>query len=275
MNPRMSEITMGRVIVVTSGKGGVGKTTVTANLGTGLAKLGAKVALVDADFGLRNLDLLLGLEQRVVYTALDVLAGECSLEKALVKDKRQERLVLLPAAQNRTKEAVTPEQMQELTDKLAKSYDYVIIDCPAGIEMGFRNAVAPAQEAIIVTTPEMAALRDADRVVGLLENEDIKSIRLIVNRVRPEMIQLNQMISVEDILDLLVVPLLGIVPDDERIITSTNRGEPLALEDKPSLPGMAFINIARRIQGDDVPFLDLMANQDNLITRLLRRFLGK
>ncbi|WP_013320565.1 septum site-determining protein MinD [Gloeothece verrucosa] len=266
---------MGRIMVVTSGKGGVGKTTVTANLGTGLAKLGARVALVDADFGLRNLDLLLGLEQRVVYTAIDVLAGECTLEKALVKDKRQEGLVLLPAAQNRTKEAVNPEQMQELTDKLAKSYDYVIIDCPAGIEMGFRNAVAPAQEAIIVTTPEMAALRDADRVVGLLENEDIKSIRLIVNRVRPEMIQLNQMISVEDILDLLVIPLIGIVPDDERIITSTNRGEPVVGEEKPSLPAMAFMNIARRLQGDDVPFLDLMTNQDNIITRLLRRFLGK
>lgn len=265
---------MGRVIVVTSGKGGVGKTTVTANLGTALAKLGPKVALVDADFGLRNLDLLLGLEQRVVYTAIDVLAGECTLEKALVKDKRQEGLVLLPAAQNRTKEAVNPEQMQELTDQLAKSYDYVIIDCPAGIEMGFRNAVAPAQEAIIVTTPEMAALRDADRVVGLLENEKIKSIRLIVNRVRPEMIQLNQMISVEDILDLLVIPLLGIVPDDERIITSTNRGEPLVLEEKTSLPAQAFLNIARRIEGDDVPFMDLMANHDNLITRLLRRFLG-
>lgn len=266
---------MGRVIVVTSGKGGVGKTTVTANLGTALAKLGSKVALVDADFGLRNLDLLLGLEQRVIYTAIDVLAGDCTLEKALVKDKRQDRLVLLPAAQNRTKEAVNPEQMKELTDHLAKSYDYVIIDCPAGIEMGFRNAVAPAQEAIIVTTPEMAALRDADRVVGLLENEDIKSIRLIVNRVRPEMIQLNQMISVEDILDLLVIPLLGIVPDDERVIISTNRGEPLTLEEKPSLPAMAFINIARRIEGDDVPFLDLMANHDSLFARLLRRFLGK
>lgn len=265
---------MGRVIVITSGKGGVGKTTVTANLGTALAQVGCKVALIDADFGLRNLDLLLGLEQRIVYTALDVLAGECTLEKALVRDKRQDRLVLLPAAQNRNKEAVTAEQMEQLASTLAKSHDYVIIDCPAGIEMGFRNAIAPAQEAIIVTTPEMSAVRDADRVVGLLENEKIKGIHLIVNRLRPQMIQLNQMISVEDILDLLVIPLLGIIPDDERIIISTNRGEPLVLEERPSLPSMAFQNVARRLQGDDVPFLDLMAPHDNLITRIRRRLFG-
>jgi septum site-determining protein MinD len=168
---------MARVIVVTSGKGGVGKTTVTANLGSALSQLGCRVALVDADFGLRNLDLLLGLEQRIVYTALDVVAGDCTLDKALVKDKRQENLVLLPAAQNRTKESITADQMKDLVAQLSKSYDYVLIDCPAGIEMGFRNAIAPAQEAIIVTTPEMSAVRDADRVVGLLESEDIKAIR--------------------------------------------------------------------------------------------------
>jgi septum site-determining protein MinD len=265
---------MSRIIVITSGKGGVGKTTVTANLGSALAQVGQKVALVDADFGLRNLDLLLGLEQRVVYTAIDVLAGECTIEKALVKDKRQPNLVLLPAAQNRTKESINPDQMKELVEQLSKSYDYILIDSPAGIEMGFRNAIAPAQEAIIVTTPEMAAVRDADRVVGLLETEAVKKIRLIVNRVKPEMIQLNQMISVEDILDLLVVPLLGIVPDDERIIISTNRGEPLVLEEKISLPGMAFSNIARRLQGEEVPFLDLMAAHDNLISRLRRRLFG-
>jgi septum site-determining protein MinD len=265
---------MSHIIVITSGKGGVGKTTVTANLGAALAQLGKKVALVDADFGLRNLDLLLGLEQRVVYTALDVLAGECSVEKALVKDKRQPNLVLLPAAQNRTKEAVSPDQMKELVEQLTKSYEYIFIDSPAGIEMGFRNAIAPAREAIIVTTPEMAAVRDADRVVGLLETESVKSIYLIVNRVRPEMIQLNQMISVEDILDLLVVPLLGIVPDDERIIISTNKGEPLVLEEKPSLPAMAFGNIARRLQGEDIPFLDLMAAHDNILSRLRRRLFG-
>jgi septum site-determining protein MinD len=217
---------------------------------------------------------LLGLEQRIVYTALDVVAGDCSLDKALVKDKRQENLVLLPAAQNRTKEAITADQMKDLVAQLSKSYDYVLIDCPAGIEMGFRNAIAAAQEAIIVTTPEMSAVRDADRVVGLLESEDIKSIRLIVNRLRPEMIQLNQMISVEDILDLLVIPLLGIIPDDQRIIISTNKGEPLVLEEKTSLPSMAFRNIAQRLQGRDVPFLDLMAGQEGFLTRLRRRLFG-
>ncbi|PSF39057.1 septum site-determining protein MinD [Aphanothece hegewaldii CCALA 016] len=265
---------MSRVIVITSGKGGVGKTTTTANLGSALTQLGCKVALVDADFGLRNLDLLLGLEQRIVYTAIDVIAGDCSLEKALVRDKRQPNLVLLPAAQNRNKEAITPEQMKIIVDQLSKSHDYVLIDSPAGIEMGFRNAIAAASEAIIVTTPEMAAVRDADRVVGLLENESIKSIKLIVNRLRPEMIQLNQMISVEDILDLLVIPLLGIIPDDQRIIVSTNKGEPLVLEEKLSLPGLAFKNIAKRLEGDLVPFLDLMAAHDTLLTRLRRRFFG-
>lgn len=265
---------MSRVIVITSGKGGVGKTTTTANLGSALSQLGCKVALVDADFGLRNLDLLLGLEQRIVYTAIDVIAGDCSLEKALVRDKRQPNLVLLPAAQSRNKEAITPEQMKELVEQLSKSHDYVLIDSPAGIEMGFRNAIAAASEAIIVTTPEMAAVRDADRVVGLLENEAIKKIHLIVNRLRPEMIQLNQMISVEDILDLLVIPLLGIIPDDQRIIISTNRGEPLVLEEKISLPGLAYRNIAKRLEGDLVPFLDLMAAHDTLLTRLRRRFFG-
>jgi septum site-determining protein MinD len=205
---------------------------------------------------------------------LDVLAGECSIDKALVKDKRQPNLMLLPAAQNRTKESISPDQMKDLVEQLTKTCDYIFIDSPAGIEMGFRNAIAPAQEAIIVTTPEMAAVRDADRVVGLLENEDIRSIRLIVNRVRPEMIQLNQMISVEDILDLLVIPLLGIVPDDERIIISTNRGEPVVLDEKPSLPAIAFTNISRRLEGEEVPFLDLMAAHDTLLTRLRRRFFG-
>jgi septum site-determining protein MinD len=263
---------MARIIVTTSGKGGVGKTTITANLGSAIARLGYKIALVDADFGLRNLDLLLGLEQRIVYTAIDVLEGTCTIEKALVRDKRQPNLVLLPAAQNRTKESISPEQMKELVSQLEKQFDYILIDCPAGIEMGFRNAIAAAQEAIIVTTPEMSAVRDADRVVGLLESEEVKKIYLIVNRVRPQMIQLNQMISVEDILEILVVPLLGIVPDDERIIISTNRGEPLVLEEPPSIPAIAFNNIARRLEGQDIPFLDLMAAHDNLITRIRRRF---
>jgi septum site-determining protein MinD len=265
---------MARIIVISSGKGGVGKTTITANLGTALAQLGRKVALVDADFGLRNLDLLLGLENRVVYTAVEVIAGECKLEKALVKDKRQEGLVLLPATQSRNKDSVTPEQMKQLVSLLAKEYDYVLIDSPAGIEMGFRNAIAAAQEALIVTTPEVAAVRDADRVIGLLEAESVKNIRLIINRLRPEMVQLDKMLSVQDILDLLMIPLIGIVPDDERIIVSSNRGEPLVLSTQPSLPGTALKNIARRIEGEDVPLLDLMEPPDNLMTRIRRLFKG-
>lgn len=264
---------MTRVIVITSGKGGVGKTTITANLGTAIAQLGKKVCLIDADFGLRNLDLLLGLEQRVVYTIIDALSGECTLEKAIVKDKRTEGLHLLPAAQNRTKDAITPEQMKEVIEQLSPNFDYIFVDCPAGIEMGFRNAIAAAQEALIVTTPEVAAVRDADRVVGLLESENMSKIRLIVNRLRPEMVKMDEMLSVEDILDLLVVPLIGIVPDDKKIITSSNKGEPLVLSTEDSLPGMAIKNIARRVNGADVPFLDLMATQDNLMTKI-RRFFG-
>jgi septum site-determining protein MinD len=258
---------MSRIIVVTSGKGGVGKTTCTANLGMALAKLGRSVAVVDADFGLRNLDLLLGLENRVVYTAVEVLAGECRLEQALVKDKRQNRLVLLPAAQNRTKDAVNPDQMKQLVSTLAKTYDYVLVDCPAGIEMGFQNAIAAAQEALIVTTPEIAAVRDADRVVGLLEANNVKKIRLIINRIRPTMVKANDMMSVEDVQEILAVPLIGVVPDDERVIVSTNKGEPLVLAETPSLAGAAFNNIARRLEGQKVEFLDLNAN-DGFFSRI-------
>jgi septum site-determining protein MinD len=265
---------MNRIIVITSGKGGVGKTTTTANLGAALARLGKKVALVDADFGLRNLDLLLGLEQRIVYTAIDVLAGDCAIEKALVKDKRLPNLVLLPAAQNRSKDAINAEQMQSLVDQLTPKFNYILIDCPAGIESGFRNAVTPAQEALVVTTPEMSAVRDADRVIGLLEAEGVGRIRLIINRLRPEMIQMNQMIGIEDILDLLAVPLIGVVPDDQKIIISTNKGEPLTLEEKLSPPGLAFSNIARRLDGQDVPFLDLMAVNEGLLARIRRRLFG-
>jgi septum site-determining protein MinD len=265
---------MTRIIVTTSGKGGVGKTTVTSNLGAALAKLNRKVALIDADFGLRNLDLLLGLEERVVYTAIDVLAGECRLAQALVKDKRLKGLVLLPAAQNRNKEAVQPEQMKKIASALAKGYDYIIIDCPAGIELGFRNAISPAKEALIVTTPEVAAVRDADRVIGLLEAEGVNKIGLIVNRVRPNMVQNNKMMSVEDVLELLGVPLIGVVPDDERVIVATNRGEPLVLGEEESLPAMAFTNIARRLEGEKVPFLDLMSSQENILSRLRRMFGG-
>ncbi len=259
---------MSRIIVTTSGKGGVGKTTVTANLGMALARLGKQVVLVDADFGLRNLDLLLGLENRIVYTAIEVFAGECRLEQALVKDKRIPNLALLPAAQNRTKEAVSPEQMMELVGTLTKTYDYVVIDSPAGIELGFKNAIAPAKEALIVTTPEISAVRDADRVVGLLEAQGIKRINLIVNRLRPAMVQLNDMMSVQDVQEILAIPLIGVIPEDERVIVSTNRGEPLVLSETPSLAGTAFDNIARRLEGQTVEFIDLNAPPDNLFSRI-------
>jgi septum site-determining protein MinD len=265
---------MSRIIVITSGKGGVGKTTVTSNLGMAIAKLGRRVALVDADFGLRNLDLLLGLENRVVYTAVDVLAGQCRLEQALVKDKRQEGLVLLPAAQSRTKEAVSPDQMKKLVGALTQKYEYVIIDSPAGIEMGFQNAIAAAQEALIVTTPEIAAVRDADRVVGLLEAQGIKRIHLIINRLKPKMVQAEQMMSVQDVQELLAVPLIGVIPDDERVIVASNRGEPLVLAENISLPAVAVTNIARRLEGEKVPFLDLMAEYDGFFNRIRRLFRG-
>jgi septum site-determining protein MinD len=263
---------MGRIIVVTSGKGGVGKTTSTANLGMALARLGRRVALVDGDFGLRNLDLLLGLENRVVYTALEVLDGQCRLDQALVKDKRQNQLVLLPAAQNRNKDAIKPEQMQQLATEMAQTHDYVLIDSPAGIEMGFQTAIAAAQEALVITTPEIAAVRDADRVVGLLEAHQVKKIHLVVNRIRPDMVQANNMMSVQDVQEILSIPLIGVVPDDERVIVSTNRGEPLVLSQNGSLAGMAFNNIARRLEGERIPFLDLDAAYDTLFARIRRIF---
>ena len=265
---------MSRIIVVTSGKGGVGKTTVTSNLGAALAKLNRKVALLDADFGLRNLDLLLGLEERVVYTALDVLAGDCRLAQALVKDKRLNGLVLLPAAQNRNKEAVSPDDMKKIATALAKGYDYIIVDCPAGIELGFRNAISAAKEALIVTTPEIAAVRDADRVIGLLEAEGIHKISLIVNRVKPKMVEDNKMMSVDDVLELLAVPLIGVIPDDERVIVATNKGEPLVIGEEKCLPANSFMNIAKRLEGEKVPFIDLMSENDNILSRLRRMFGG-
>ncbi len=263
---------MGRIIVITSGKGGVGKTTCTANLGMALARLGKTVALMDADFGLRNLDLLLGLENRVVYTALDVVSGQCRLDQALVKDKRQNQLVLLPAAQSRDKDAITPEQMKQLALDLSQKFDYVLVDCPAGIEMGFRNAIAAAQEALVITTPEIAAVRDADRVVGLLEANRIKTINLVVNRLRPAMVQANDMMSVQDVQEILSINLIGVIPDDEQVIVSTNKGEPLVLADNLSLPGLAISNVARRLEGQKVDFIDLDAAYDMSLLARVRRF---
>lgn len=266
---------MSRVIVVTSGKGGVGKTTTTANLGMALAKRGRRVVVLDADFGLRNLDLLLGLENRIVYTAVEVLAGECRLEQALVRDKRQNKLALLPAAQNRMKDVITPEQMKKLVAELVTKFQYVLVDSPAGIEQGFQIAISAAREALIVTTPEISAVRDADRVVGLLEANDVKKIRLVVNRLRPKMVDANNMMSVEDVQEILAVPLIGIVPDDEGVIVSTNRGEPLVLAEELSRAGQAFDNIARRIEGEKVEFIDFAAPPDTFFTRLRKILTAK
>ncbi|GAB4143621.1 MAG: septum site-determining protein MinD [Cyanobacteria bacterium J069] len=263
---------MTRIIVVTSGKGGVGKTTTTANLGMALAKRGKRVAVIDADFGLRNLDLLLGLENRIVYTAMEVIAGECRLDQALIKDKRQPNLALLPAAQNRTKDAVNPDQMKQLIEKMQEQFDFILVDSPAGIEMGFQNAIAAAQEALIVTTPEISAVRDADRVVGLLEANDVRKQHLIVNRLRPAMVQEDMMMSVSDVQEILAIPLIGVIPDDERVIVSTNKGEPLVLSQKLSLAGLAFDNVARRLEGETVPFLDFTASHDDLLSRIRRLF---
>jgi septum site-determining protein MinD len=264
---------MTRIIVITSGKGGVGKTTVTANLGMTLAKMGHRVALVDGDFGLRNLDLLLGLENRVVYTAVEVLAGECRIDQALVRDKRQPGLVLLPATQNRKAEMITPNHMKWMIGELAPQFDFVLIDSPAGIEMGFKNAIAAAQEALIVTTPEISAVRDADRVIGLLEASNITPTRLIINRLRPGMVEAGDMMSVEDVTEILAVQLIGVVPEDERVITSTNRGEPLVLEtNSNSRAAQSFTNIASRLCGEKVPYLELDVDRDNLLTRLRKIF---
>lgn len=247
----------GRVIVITSGKGGVGKTTSTANIGTALAKNGAKVALIDTDIGLRNLDLLMGLENRIVYTIVDVIEEKCKLSQALVKDKKNPNLVLLAAAQTRDKSALSDEQMIDICNRLKKDFDFILVDSPAGIEQGFQNAIAGATEAIIVTTPEMSAIRDADRIVGLLEaREEITSYKLVLNRVRPTMIKNNDMLSVDDVVEILQVKLLGIIPEDENIIVSTNKGEPIVNMEN-SKAGNAYHNVAKRIMGEDVPFIEL------------------
>lgn len=247
----------GRVIVITSGKGGVGKTTTSANIGAALAKEGYKVVLIDTDLGLRNLDLLLGLENRIVYTIVDVIEERCKLKQALVKDKKNPNLSLLAAAQTRDKTAVNAEQLRSICDELKKKNDFVLVDCPAGIEQGFQNAVAGASEAIVVTTPEMSAIRDADRIIGLLEaKEEIESYKLLLNRVRPNLIKSNEMMSVDDVVEILSCPLIGIIPEDTGIITSTNKGEPI-VNDENALAGQAYRNVAKRILGEDVEFLNL------------------
>lgn len=262
---------MGEVIVVTSGKGGVGKTTTTANIGTGLALAGKKVVLIDTDIGLRNLDVVMGLENRIVYDLVDVVEGFCRVKQALIKDKRYDGLYLLPAAQTRDKSAVSPQQMMKLCEELRDEYDYIVIDCPAGIEQGFKNAIAGADKAIVVTTPEVSAVRDADRIIGLLEANELKNPKLLVNRVRIDMVKRGDMMNIDDIIDILAIGLIGVVPDDEKIVVSTNKGEP-AITDEKSAAGQAYRNIAKRIMGMEVPFLNL--ENDSGIMFRLKKMLG-
>ena len=246
---------MGEVIVITSGKGGVGKTTTTANIGVGLAKAGKRVVVIDTDLGLRNLDVVMGLENRIVYNLVDVIEGNCRMKQALIKDKRYENLFLLPSAQTKDKTAVSPGQMKKLTEELSEEFDYVLLDCPAGIEQGFQNAIAGANHAIVVTTPEVSAIRDADRIIGLLEKNKIMKLDLIINRIRMEMVKRGDMMSVEDVSEIIAIHLLGAIPDDDQVVIATNQGEPVIETD--SMSGKAYQNICNRLMGEEVPFLNL------------------
>lgn len=254
----------GKTIVITSGKGGVGKTTSSANIGTALAMQGNKVCLIDADIGLRNLDVVMGLENRIVYDIVDVVENNCRLEQAMIRDKRYDGLYLMPAAQTRDKTAVTPFQMKELIEELKKEMDYIVVDSPAGIEQGFKNAIAGADRAIIVTTPEISAVRDADRIIGLLEAEGLRDPEVIINRIRADMVERGDMMGIDDMIEILAIDLIGIVPEDEGIVVSTNKGEPIALNEKAKA-GQAYRNIARRIMGEDLPMMPL--EKDSFISR--------
>lgn len=260
----------GRVITITSGKGGVGKTTVSANLASALGQMGKKVVAIDADIGLRNLDVVMGLENRIVYDLVDVVEGRCRLRQAMIRDKRVPELYLIPAAQTRDKTAVSPSDMVLVCDQLREEMDYIIIDSPAGIERGFRNAIAPTDQVLIVTNPEVSAVRDADRIIGMVEAEQKGPAKLIINRLKASMVDRGEMLSINDVLDILAIDLIGVVPEDESILVSTNRGTPIALNGvNGTSAGQAFRNVARRIAGEDVPFLDLMA-KDSFMERLRR-----
>lgn len=256
---------MSEVIVITSGKGGVGKTTSTANIGTGLSMLGKKVLMVDTDIGLRNLDVVLGLENRIVYNLVDVIAGNCRLKQAVIRDKRHPELYLLPSAQTKDKSAVSPEQMIKLTEELRNEYDFILLDCPAGIEQGFRNAIAGADKALVITTPEVSAIRDADRIIGLLEANRIRDIHLIINRLRPDMVKRGDMMSVDDVIEILAVDLIGTIPDDEQIVVASNQGEPLSGRKSPAED--EYKNICRRLLGEEIPF-EKFALRKNFFRRI-------
>ena len=257
-----------RIILICSGKGGVGKTTLTANLGIALAKLGERTVVLDADFGLRNLDLLLGLENRIIYTAQDVLGETCRLEQALVKHKQEPKLSLLPAGNPRMLEWLTPNDMKKIVKMVAVKANYVLIDCPAGIEDGFKNAAAACDEAIVITTPEISAVRDADRVIGLLNSQGIKPVQLVLNRVRPKMMANQDMLSVDDVTDILALPLLGLVIEDEQVIISTNRGEPLTLNGRDCPACRAYTNIAHRLGGENLPIIDPSKQRQGLRAKI-------
>lgn len=250
----------GKVVTVTSGKGGVGKTTATANIAVALAAAGCRVVCIDGDIGLRNLDVVMGLENRIVYDLVDIVEGRARLRQAMIRDKRMPELHLIPAAQTRDKAAVSPSDMVKVCNDLRNDFDYILIDSPAGIERGFRNAIAPADQIIVVTNPEVSAVRDADRVIGLIEAEEKGPGHLVLNRVKAEMVKRGDMLSTDDVLDILAVPLLGIIPEDDGILVSTNRGAPAAMDDK-SRAGQAFRNIARRLRGESVPFMTLEDNR--------------
>lgn len=246
----------GRTIVITSGKGGVGKTTTTANIGVGLAMRGHRVVVIDTDIGLRNLDVVMGLENRIVYDLVDIIEGQCKMHQGMIRDKNEQDLFLIPAAQTRDKNCINAEQLRDLCTKLEREFAYVLIDCPAGIEQGFKNAIAAAKEAILVTTPEVSAIRDADRVIGLLEAQGLHRPKLIINRVRPSMVKRGDMMDKDDIVELLAVDVLGMVPADDRLIIATNQGIPV-IHDKRAPSGAAFSRISARIDGDDIPLEDL------------------
>ena len=263
---------MGEVILVASGKGGTGKTAVTANLGALLAKDGYKVALIDMDMGMRNLDLYLGLENRIVYDIVDIANGHCKLKQGMIKDKRYPDLYLIPAAQTKDKNAVTEDQVRAICNELKQEVDYIIVDCPAGIEQGFKNAIAGADKAIVVTNPEVSAVRDAARIIGLLEANGLGNPQLVLNRVRPNMVRQGDMMSVDDILEILAIKLLGVIPDDDNIVISTNRGEPTVL-DQQSRAGPAYRNIVKRILGEDVPLMNLDV-EEGFFAKLKKLFKG-